>query len=947
MSVFRGILVFLLVLFAVFQQTLAIVPKEKWITVQGPDGKKIPLRDSRKPALYTGDFGDCMGSSSLVKVTRFDAAFYKDNMTVVFHLQGSTTLAKEAVMMYIGVSAYGETRFQLPFNPCSANIRSACPLSKSIPIEARGNILVAPEDIANIPDIALTIPDFEGRAIFQIFANSTKSEIGCISAVVTNGATFSHPYAVGSLLGVFATIAIVSSFATAIYGHNVPEMRKHYAHSMSVLVVFAVFQHIYYTGALSLNLPSVLVAFWSNYAWAGGMIFTKSMQSSINRLVGEDKGNPMAVGASGTGFRIENLAGKYDLRKIYKRDADDSTHMWATRALLTEANGFSRYGKAANAGLPLPGNYSGFAGTLSFENIPASNAFMTGFLWLLTAVVIIGSSVALFKWTLEGMMRVNLVKGHRLGFFRKNWQFYTQAAVLRTLFIGFFMIIFLTTFQFTYHGASAVIGISTTVFLLFFIGGFTLAGYAGYYRMKRGTWTFGKEVFCVGKGRVLKIMPWWTISRDSVSHSEGERGTIHFCVPVIKYTPNEDGITVHEDIDYMTRFGWLVSRYRRSQWLFFCYWLAYEFVRATLYGGASGHPMVQVFGLLAVETLAFCGIIYANPYESRRLNALVVYLLGFSKVATLALAATFHTPFALPRIPATAIGIVIIVLHSLLTLFLLVAIAISAATSWMSIMRDRPTEDFHPQRWRRLREKYFAYLARAGSTPSEEDAQEKSPSISVESLLFWRKRPNASRLASESTTSTVAPVTGFRVSSVRRIAKIEDEDPDIRSERALSAADFHADPVLVNPAADEDETTRAPSSVAQSVSPNMSPERIAIPRRPRLERIDTGVEWDGTPADAASRPRSDASVDSGSSGSRSPGVSEGGASGLTVARVRRSRSDGSTSVSRSESSGTRSASGGLSYGSLPRGAVPHKASWSMRELGGGGIGVERSGSVDK
>jgi hypothetical protein len=67
------------------------------ITYQENDGTTIYLADDRRPALYTGDFGDCLGNS-LIKVHRFDASYFKDNMTVTFDIQGSTNLTKEALM---------------------------------------------------------------------------------------------------------------------------------------------------------------------------------------------------------------------------------------------------------------------------------------------------------------------------------------------------------------------------------------------------------------------------------------------------------------------------------------------------------------------------------------------------------------------------------------------------------------------------------------------------------------------------------------------------------------------------------------------------------------------------------------------------------------------------------------------------------------------------------
>ena len=56
------------------------------------------LADDRYPALYTGDFGDCLGGQSLINVTAFDAAYYADNMTVLFHLSGMTNLENDSVM---------------------------------------------------------------------------------------------------------------------------------------------------------------------------------------------------------------------------------------------------------------------------------------------------------------------------------------------------------------------------------------------------------------------------------------------------------------------------------------------------------------------------------------------------------------------------------------------------------------------------------------------------------------------------------------------------------------------------------------------------------------------------------------------------------------------------------------------------------------------------------
>lgn len=70
---------------------------QQYIQTTDNAGETIYLADNRKPALYTQNFGDCLGSS-LVNVTRFDAAYYQDNMTVLFHLEGNTNVANESIM---------------------------------------------------------------------------------------------------------------------------------------------------------------------------------------------------------------------------------------------------------------------------------------------------------------------------------------------------------------------------------------------------------------------------------------------------------------------------------------------------------------------------------------------------------------------------------------------------------------------------------------------------------------------------------------------------------------------------------------------------------------------------------------------------------------------------------------------------------------------------------
>lgn len=69
-------------------------------TISGTNaaGVTSSLLVDRYPALYSGDFGDCMGGQSLINLTSFDAAYYADNMTVLFNLAGTSNLRNETLM---------------------------------------------------------------------------------------------------------------------------------------------------------------------------------------------------------------------------------------------------------------------------------------------------------------------------------------------------------------------------------------------------------------------------------------------------------------------------------------------------------------------------------------------------------------------------------------------------------------------------------------------------------------------------------------------------------------------------------------------------------------------------------------------------------------------------------------------------------------------------------
>ncbi|KAI0886075.1 TRP-domain-containing protein [Annulohypoxylon maeteangense] len=757
------------------------------------DGITTRLALDRTPALYTGDFGDCLGGQSLLNVTKFDAAFYYDNSTILFHLDGTTNIRNESIMLYISVEAYGESRFSMTVNPCNVNIYSMCPLSTEQPVEAFALFPIGPQQVSGIPQIAYEVPDIEGYARIQIFANSSQTEIGCFQAVMRNGNSFSQPKSVSAVLGIFTAVAIIASFATAAYGVSIPHMRSHYAHSLSILVIFETFQSIFFSGALSLPWPSVLPAWWSNFAWAAGLISSSNVVRSLDIFVGVS-GNASQVGGAGSTI-INNQGGL--TQQIYGRSlmSNVTTQAFDKRVPETvrdivkalarrepynpnDPYDYNWNGDPVQPGMPLPGDWTGFAGELAELGIPGPNAFMVGIVWLLVALGLVVIFIVALKYSLEGLAKMRWIKQDRLEYFRFHWTGYLSVAILRTLFLAFFSIATLAMFQFSVRGSAGPTSIAAIVFVIFILGIGGLVLYALHFRLRFSTFSADPDRILLRTRKIFGRLPCVFPVRISQLKEEelGEKPVgswpfirCHF----VDNDPNRKNI--HQDEEYIKRFGWLSARYRLSRWWFFAFWLAYQFVRACFLGGGAGNPLAQVFGLFIVDILAFVIIAALNPYEGQRNTALAVWLLGLTRVATTGLSIAFLPDFNLSRIVATVIGVIIIVIQGLLTIAVMILIIIGGISSWMSLSRNR--EYFSSEMLEGVRIRYFEHIAQRATdeTPPPKSKSKTGP------------KPDSSNGCPE-----LPKEPYFTVTSVRRAPKIEDEGddylPEINSVDAASGA---------------------------------------------------------------------------------------------------------------------------------------------------------------
>lgn len=748
---------FLLLLSLLSLASIASARETKYIYGTNAHGLTQQLAVDRTPALYTKEFGDCLGGESLLNVTKFDAAYYSDNLTIVFHLDGTTNLRNEAVMMHMSVDAYGSSKFEMTFNPCFLNIYSLCPLNATHPVEGWAEIPVGPQQVGGIIPIAFSIPDFEGSVKVQIFANSSRTEIGCFQAVMTNGNSFSHPAAIAPVLGLFTIVAVAASFLSAAYGVSTTHMRTHFAHSLPVLLVFETFQTIFFSGALTVSWPSVLVAWWSNFAWSAGLITAPGVVHSVDSFAGVT-GNASQVG--GAGSTVINTGGGL-AAQIYGRAVPLAGGLEKRTYNASNPYDYDWSGGPVAPGMPLPGTWTGFPGTLSGIDLPGPDAFLVSLIWTLIALGLVILAITSFKLSLEGLAKVKCIADDRMALFRSRWTQYLAAAVGRTVFIAFFAIVTLALYQFNVKAPAGALAIAAVVMIIFLIGMVGLAAYACRARTRAGRMEVRRDAIHFRQIKVFGKVPF------SVPVLRSTLGTRGLEVPVTRGLPwiqirhvddDPSRATVHQDEKYLATFGWLSARYRRTRWWYFSYYLGYLFFRACFVGAAVDSPLVQIYGLLIYEIIAFVIVAILNPFEGARNTALGVWMLSISKILTTGLSIAFLPQLGLNRIIATVVGIVIIVIQGFLVVGVLILVVLGAISSWMTLTRNR--EECGVEILESPRVSYFEHLEAAAPDvwrpPSSRKGKEKE-------VLAESQEPKEPY---------------FKVQEVRRAPKIEDEDAD-------------------------------------------------------------------------------------------------------------------------------------------------------------------------
>jgi len=484
-------------------------------------------------------------------------------------------------------------------------------------------------------------------------------------------------------------------------------------------------------------------------------------------------------------------------------------------------------------GMPMPGTWSGFTGTLSGANIPAAGAFLVGLIWFLVALGLVSLCIISLKGSLEGLASMKLIKEDRMGFFRRHWIRYLAASVLRTFFIAFFMITTLALYQFNMTapiGATAIAGVT---FALIVLGISGVVAYACRARLRFGKFTMQPDQLILHHGKIFNVVPCVAPVRASTLKEQESAARPLATLSWFRLRHIDDDpsrATVHKDETYVRSFGWLSARYRQTRWWFFAYYLGYQFVRACFLGGGVQSPLAQVYGLFIVEVVAFIIIAHLSPFEGLRNTALAVWMLSITKVVTAGLSIAFLPDFGLDRIVATVLGFIIIVVQGLLVIALMILVVLGTISSWMSLSRNH--EDFSPELLDSFRTRYFEKMeAKAADDPYSRKRHDQDHELELKELQL-------------------------ALSSLRRPPKIDEEEADVITSLGLSPLPLNVPPIprpaSVRSLPRTRTRSRANSLNSRSSSGSLGPRGAArVPSHRASWSSKDFAQWDAAQSSAA------------------------------------------------------------------------------------------------
>ncbi|KXN90883.1 Flavin carrier protein 1 [Leucoagaricus sp. SymC.cos] len=620
------------------------------------------LAYSQEEALFASSVTYCEQPQTLL-IQQFDIAFFPANQSVSFNVSAASVTPNVNVSANLMLNVYGMHPINFTLDLCSVLNGALCPLPTYNFVGA--DSIRLPQSLGidgRIPGIAFKIPDLEG------FAQLTLTEIGtgevkaCIQATLSNGWS-THQPAVEYVTASFALAAFLSALVHSVFPDSLAPFR--------FLDLFYLYQAIATSAFLNINYPSLYRAFTINFAWAVGLVSsrTSSLQHSIDNMRHHTGGNMTdstsnsAVGfvnrrlspfnqyANGNtvtaGFSLirRGTSALSDILQVLSQsnlrvtDAEQpalnpnlKTNLAMQPAVQGEVQVVTQgSANVLNAGIPI------YTNTI---HIGTANAFMTAFIVALIVLVIGGAVLVCGYGVAVAIRQSRIRKGKEAQF---DYFSFVKAWLVRLGLLFLLPLLIFTFYQWTLKDSWLSILLSVITF--------------------------------IGLLVLLTFPPYLIL--NSVRKSKNPYGLYSYSSPT-----------------HLTSLGPLYAQFRPERYYVFLTLLVVPFVKAIFISFAKPSGLAQVILLFVTEFVVLGLQIAFKPHKTRGGDVLSTYL-GLTRLVATGLMIAFVERVAVNAIPRTVIGAIIGVIWSVAVVILILDLVIYhiLVPLWLAVTGRSRAED--------------------------------------------------------------------------------------------------------------------------------------------------------------------------------------------------------------------------------------------------------------
>ncbi|KAI5196265.1 TRP-domain-containing protein [Aureobasidium subglaciale] len=585
----------------------------------------LPARVLGGDILSTQGYTLC-STNPTIKVEALDIKYDRSTNQVVFNVAGSSSQSQN-VQAKIVVTAYGRSVYEKAFNPCASDtyIEQLCPVPAGS-FAASGNQTIPAEYTSAIPSIAFNVPDLDGVAKLELFADDDLTkDLACVQSTVSNGKTMNVQAVTYVAAGMAGAALGISALGAAVGGFHVGGASP----SPTFGETFGWFQGIATNGMLSVSYPTIYSSFAKNFGFSTGLIPWGSMQTAIDsfrdRTGGDlttDSWNYLQNATLVDDNSSSNLT-KRGLGTMFLYARDFSASVNGT----TIGSGDSSSGNSTSTESKPMHYVHGIQAYVEKLSIPQGNTFMTILLFFAIVIAVITVGILLTKVILEALALMgNLPKS--MNSFRKRYWWRLAKTITNLVMLAYGVWTLYCVYQFTNGdswAAKVLAGVTWAIFtciLAFFA--FTIWHKANQYKKMDG-----------------------------------------------------DASMLYEHKETWVRYAFLYENFKKGYWWLFIPTIVYAFAKNAMIAGANGHGLIQTVGQIAIESILLILLVWSRPYTLKSGNVINITI-QVIRVISVICVLVFVEELGISQTTKTVTGLVLIVVQSVLTGVLAILIAVNA-----------------------------------------------------------------------------------------------------------------------------------------------------------------------------------------------------------------------------------------------------------------------------